>query len=70
MTFLHERENQLIKPSSYYFLTHSFVNVFKEEMIDGKLLMDLDRRMLINDLGMNEFQATKLLRFQRGWRPK
>ncbi|CAH1246223.1 GAREM2 [Branchiostoma lanceolatum] len=48
----------------------SFVNVFKEEMIDGKLLMDLDRRMLINDLGMNEFQATKLLRFQRGWRPK
>ncbi|XP_078659906.1 uncharacterized protein LOC144904680 [Branchiostoma floridae x Branchiostoma belcheri] len=48
----------------------SFVNVFKDEMIDGKLLMDLDRGMLINDLGMNEFQATKLLRFQRGWRPK
>ena len=47
----------------------AFVKAFKEENIDGKVLLELNKDSLI-DLGLNNFQAHKLLMVIHGWKPK
>ena len=42
---------------------------FKMEEIDGSMLKDLDEESL-KALGLNAFQAKKLLKLARGWKPK
>ena len=45
-----------------------FKEVFQSEQINGSLLDTLNDETLI-DLGLDKFQATKLLAYVRGWRP-
>ena len=45
-----------------------FKEIFKDEQINGALLEGLDIETL-NDLGLNQFQAVKLLDYVKGWRP-
>ena len=46
-----------------------FARKFKQEDIDGTLLKDLDEESL-KVLGLNAFQAKKLLKLINGWKPK
>ena len=46
------------------------VERFRREKIDGSLLMDLDSDVLQTELGFSKFQALKLAKFVKGWRPK
>ena len=46
------------------------VERFHREKIDGSLLMDLDSDVLQTDLGFSKFEALKLVKFVKGWRPK
>ena len=48
----------------------SYVDVFRTKQIDGALLAGFKEDMLTADLGFTEFQASKLMRVMRGWRPK
>ena len=47
----------------------TFVETFKQEEIDGRMLFELDE-MSLRDLGLNHFQAKKLLMLIHGWQPK
>ena len=43
---------------------------FRSHQIDGKLLAGMNEKVLINDFRLTDFNASKILRFTRGWRPK
>lgn len=45
------------------------VNKFRQKQIDGRVLSGCKQTYLMNDLGVSDLQASKLLRFMRGWRP-
>lgn len=45
-----------------------FKEIFQDEQINGALLDTLNAETLV-DLGLDKFQATKLLAYIRGWRP-
>ena len=47
----------------------AFAETFKEEEIDGNMLIELDLDSL-KDLGLNNFQAKKLMLLIQGWLPK
>ncbi|XP_078668819.1 uncharacterized protein LOC144910077 [Branchiostoma floridae x Branchiostoma belcheri] len=48
-----------------------YIATFEENMVDGDLLMDLDRDMMRADLHMSPLDCVKLLKFRdEGWRPK
>eukprot|EP00058_Branchiostoma_floridae_P023458 XP_002608948.1 hypothetical protein BRAFLDRAFT_85477 [Branchiostoma floridae] len=48
-----------------------YIATFEENMVDGDLLMDLDKAMMRNDLNMSPLDCVKLLKFRdEGWRPK
>ena len=48
-----------------------YVKLFREQQIDGALLLSLDSDVLIEDFGFKRFDAIKLVKFAReGWRPK
>ena len=44
------------------------INTFREEQIDGKMLMSLDEATL-SSLDLNKFHVIKLTQFIKGWRP-
>ncbi|XP_028407364.1 uncharacterized protein LOC114529988 [Dendronephthya gigantea] len=46
-----------------------YVEIFKEEMIDGRMLSDMDKESL-QSLNVSPFHVKKLLNFIGGWRPK
>ena len=46
-----------------------FAETFRDEEIDGSMLLELDLDSL-KDLGLNNFQAKKLLMLIQGWQPK
>ena len=46
-----------------------YVPIFSSELINGDLLLDLEEKTLINDLGMTQFDARKLFKYVHGWRP-
>ena len=46
-----------------------YIECFKDEQVDGKLLLGLDEDMLQREFGMTKFHAVKLMKFARGWRP-
>lgn len=48
----------------------SHVEYFRRQQVDGKLLTDLSETLLLGDFRLTPFNASKLLRFVRGWRPK
>ena len=43
---------------------------FRKKQVDGGLLMGLDENVLQKEFHFSPFNASKLLRFTRGWRPK
>ncbi|XP_078668825.1 uncharacterized protein LOC144910079 [Branchiostoma floridae x Branchiostoma belcheri] len=48
-----------------------YIATFEENMVDGDLLMDLDRDMMRADLHMSPLDCVKLIKFRdEGWRPK
>ena len=47
----------------------TFVETFRDEEIDGSMLLELDLDSL-KDLGLNTFQAKKLLMLMQGWQPR
>ncbi|XP_078055960.1 uncharacterized protein LOC144480425 isoform X2 [Mustelus asterias] len=47
-----------------------YIEAFRAQQIDGHLLFDLDRDIMHNTLGMNNFHIIKMIRFREGWRPK
>ncbi|XP_066278343.1 uncharacterized protein [Branchiostoma lanceolatum] len=48
-----------------------YIATFEENMVDGDLLMDLDKGMMRTDLNMSPLDCVKLLKFRdEGWRPK
>ena len=46
------------------------VDAFLENDIDGVLLMDMDETMLLEDFNFKRIEASRLLKFIRGWRPE
>lgn len=46
-----------------------YVEKFRDESIDGAMLVDLELDILEKDLGMSGLNATKLKKFVGGWRP-
>jgi hypothetical protein len=50
---------------------HKYVNVFREQQIDGALLTSLDQQLLVNEFQFKRFDALKLEKFAcHRWRPK
>uniref|UniRef100_UPI00398EB4C3 uncharacterized protein n=1 Tax=Pristiophorus japonicus TaxID=55135 RepID=UPI00398EB4C3 len=47
-----------------------YIETFQSQQIDGHLLFDLDRDIMQNTFGMNNFHIIKIMRFREGWRPK
>ncbi|XP_048376400.1 uncharacterized protein LOC125446709 [Stegostoma tigrinum] len=47
-----------------------YIEAFQSQQVDGRLLFDLDRDMMLNTFGMSNFHIMKLIRFRKGWRPK
>lgn len=45
------------------------VETFKENLIDGELLCTLEDEEL-KDIGLNNFEIKKLVKYENGWRPK
>lgn len=43
---------------------------FRSHQIDGKLLCDIRENLLLTEFHFTPFNASKLMRFVRGWRPK
>ncbi|XP_067829349.1 uncharacterized protein [Heptranchias perlo] len=46
-----------------------YIETFHSQQVDGQLLFDLDRDMMKNTFGMNNFHIIKMMRFRGGWRP-
>lgn len=46
------------------------VATFENHQVDGGLLCSLSEKVLCDDFQLTPFNASKLLRFARGWRPK
>lgn len=44
-------------------------SIFEQEQIDGRLLIDLDVDILQKEFAFSKFEALKLDKFIRGWRP-
>ena len=43
---------------------------FRRKQVDGGLLIELDKDILLKEFNFSPFNASKLIRFTRGWRPK
>ena len=43
---------------------------FRSHQIDGKLLASMKETVLVNEFRFTDFNASKIMRFTRGWRPK
>ncbi len=48
----------------------SHISTFCDHQVDGGLLTGLKEQTLVRDFGLTDFNASKLMRFARGWRPK
>ena len=46
-----------------------FVSRFQRELINGTLLLELDEKILVEDLEFTHFEARKLYNYIHGWRP-
>ena len=46
-----------------------YIDIFKENQINGELLITLDVADFITELKLSIFQAKKLIKYIRGWRP-
>lgn len=42
---------------------------FRANLVDGKLLMSLNEKILQEDFGLSGFHALKIMKFAHGWRP-
>ena len=51
-------------------MLNKYVDRFAQECIDGSMLTDIDRNMLVDDFKFSSFECQKLLKFISGWRPK
>lgn len=50
---------------------NQYSDVFRQNEIDGALLLSLDEKTLICDFGFKQFEATKVVMFiRKNWRPK
>lgn len=49
---------------------HEFRSAFIENQINGELLLDLEQDDLVNELGLSLFQAKKIMKYVKGWRPE
>ena len=47
-----------------------YVDTFRNEMVDGKMLVDIEDHMFEKEFGMSRFHALKLRKFIQGYRPK
>ncbi|ELU07116.1 hypothetical protein CAPTEDRAFT_220023 [Capitella teleta] len=48
----------------------SHVKHFQKHQVDGGLLADMKEKVLTDEFKFTPFNASKLMRFARGWRPK
>jgi len=49
---------------------HEYVERFRTDQVDGRLLVAIDRHVLLEEFGFKRVDAIKLEMFaQRGWRP-
>ncbi len=47
-----------------------YIQEFRRQQIDGNLLKGLNESVLQREFSFTEFNASKLMRFVRGWRPR
>ena len=47
-----------------------YIKEFRRQQVDGNLLRGLNENLLQKDFNFTEFNASKLMRFVRGWRPR
>ena len=47
-----------------------YIKEFRRQQVDGNLLRGLNENLLQKDFSFTEFNASKLMRFVRGWRPR
>ena len=47
-----------------------YIKEFRRQQVDGILLRGLNENLLQKDFNFTEFNASKLMRFVRGWRPR
>lgn len=48
---------------------HSFVPFFRQMTVDGQMLLQLDKAMLVDDFGLSKLDALRLMMFINKWRP-
>ena len=46
------------------------ISEFRSSQVDGNTLSELKESTLLNEFHFTPFNASKLMRFSRGWRPK
>jgi len=49
---------------------HEFKDTFIENQVNGELLLELETEDLVNDLKLSLFQAKKIVKYIKGWRPQ
>eukprot|EP00111_Clytia_hemisphaerica_P006548 TCONS_00018963-protein len=49
---------------------YDFKDIFTQNQINGELLLDLEIDDLVNDLKLSLFQAKKIVKYIKGWRPQ
>lgn len=47
-----------------------FKNIFQQNQINGKLLLELEIHDFVNDIKLSLFQARKIMKYINGWRPE
>lgn len=47
----------------------SFVSFFRQMTVDGQMLLQLDKAMLVDDFGLSKLDALRLTMFINRWRP-
>ena len=47
-----------------------YIVPFKKNIVDGEMIMTLNKNILRSEFGVSEFDIQKILKFIQGWRPK
>ncbi len=50
-------------------IPESVLELFREEQVDGQILIDMDETIMREQFGMRQFHVMKLKKFLDGWRP-
>lgn len=48
---------------------NDFVPFFRRMTVDGRMLVELDRSILVDDFGLTKLDAIRLTMFVNKWRP-